>query len=432
MMCTPRQRGAYTEVQRCGSKVNGPKNAAIDYCPHCLNNGPVCGGKGHMIGGAFAPRGSDLIVETYEEGQVVNLEAEIDTNHNGYFEFHLCDLDSCGSDDLDQKCFDTNNCHKLERVPHKDCENPNVDTAYECGPIDKNYPTRWYLPCRKTGHVGVHIVGGKSGTMQYKLPKGVSCKHCVIQWYWQTANSCNPPGTVEYFSGNNMPFGTSCPGDGGASGAHNPQLRSCGVGAGEQFWSCADVMVMPATGGRPVPEIPNNSNGMGSGMDSGKDMNKNEMINNMKPNKKDGDMYEDSMNDENLIKDDSPTDDGSNGSNWFFRVDDDDDDVRKDDMMNNMNSMDKKDDGSNGSNWFFRVDDEDSDDEKENMSDNMSSMGKGNDEKYPSSEEKPSWNLPGPMTNDQKNDMMGPRGTKDGMKTWWQKYLESIGVFRWW
>lgn len=80
--------------------------------------------------------------------------------------------------------------------------------------------------------------------MKYKLPKGFSCKHCVIQWYWATANSCNPPGFAEYFEKYPMPGWGKCPGDGGAFGGRNPTMAKCGGSKfPEEFWMCADVRI---------------------------------------------------------------------------------------------------------------------------------------------------------------------------------------------
>ena len=30
--------------------------------------------------------------------------------------------------------------------------------------------------------------------MQFRLPAGVTCDHCVLQMYWVTANTCLAPG----------------------------------------------------------------------------------------------------------------------------------------------------------------------------------------------------------------------------------------------
>lgn len=284
MMCEPRQRGAYVS-QKCGSNLPEPRNPVIDHCAHCLNGGSkgtvskhlhpagwflyeplidftrtatragLCGdpkdNNDHMIGGTFVPDsyGGAPIVAHWKSGSTVDFTAEIDTNHNGYFEYYLCNLDACGTRDISGQCFMQNDCYKLMRVKHNNCENPSPKTHTECGPIDDKYPGRWYLPCRKTDHVGIHIVGGSSGTMRYQLPKGVKCDHCVVQWYWATANSCAPRGFLEYMTRMNNPFGTTCPSDGGGRGAYNAMMSECsGSRFPEEFWSCADVKIS-ATGG---------------------------------------------------------------------------------------------------------------------------------------------------------------------------------------
>lgn len=277
MMCMPRQRGAYVST-KCKPDLTTPDNPVIDYCAHCLNGGTVatvknnlpssgwyeydpisnfqksanraglCGdpkGKSdHMLGGSFMPYSNVPIVATYKAGSTVNFQVEIDTNHNGYFEFYLCNIDHCGTNDISQKCFNEGKCYRLDRVPHPSCQSKHIDSKFECGPIDKKYPGRFYVPCRKTGHVGEHIVGGKSGTMRYKLPEGVTCNHCVVQWYWATANSCAPPNFLEYFETYNDPFGSTCDGDGGAKGAYREGMTTCGgTQVPEEFWSCADVRI---------------------------------------------------------------------------------------------------------------------------------------------------------------------------------------------
>lgn len=284
-MCGPRQRASYLAGDKCGFELNpadigiegGPGAVTQDFCGHCLNAGTVatvkanlpkgkwvvydpikdfdnsyraglCGDPlgrvDHMIGGDFMTYPRVPIVAHWKTGSQVDFTAEIDTNHNGYFEYFVCNLDACKQNDISPSCFKQGHCVRLNRVKHPDCENPNVNTHYECGPIDPVYPGRWYLPCRNTGHVGVHIVGGESGTMRYQLPPGFSCKHCVVQWYWATANSCAPRGFLNYMNTFNNPFGTTCPSDGGGAGAHRDGMTECGGGSvPEEFWSCADVQI---------------------------------------------------------------------------------------------------------------------------------------------------------------------------------------------
>lgn len=291
MLCTPRQRGAYRATDRCGSSLSSPVNAVVDYCPHCLNGGSagtvgdnlppggwkaynpldpsfsaattragMCGDpkseNDHMIGGRLMPYSTVPITKTYKAGSVVEFEVEIDTNHNGFFEFFLCDLDTCTENDISPRCFQLGKCHRLTRVPNAMCENPSMDTWYDCGPIDSLYPGRWYVPCRRGQHNGVHLVGGTKGTMRYRLPAGVTCEHCVVHWYWATANSCAAPGFLNYFKINNDPFGKTCPGDGGATGGRRPGMATCdGAQVPEEFWSCADVQI--TVDGKPIGEVDN-------------------------------------------------------------------------------------------------------------------------------------------------------------------------------
>ena len=262
-MKTPRTRGAYcsNEVKPNLQLPEGCK--AIDYCPHCLNGGGVgsvrkalkgnfspyrsdnrvraglCGDalgtNDHMVGGKYVPYEKAPIVAGYEPGSAIDFEIHINTNHNGFMVFYLCDLDACGTTDLEQKCFTGGHCKKLERISISRCEKGD---KFECGPIDEMDRTRWYVPCRGGGQKDK---GGKSGTVRYQLPNNMNCKHCVVQFYWVTANSCNPVNYRPYFE--SKPFGT-CAGDGGAKGGINEVLADCGGdNFPEEFWGCADVTI---------------------------------------------------------------------------------------------------------------------------------------------------------------------------------------------
>lgn len=245
-----------------------------DDCPHCLNGGGkgavilaaknkwtpweplndklpfrhdtgLCGDpvadsvpRAHEVGGRFGPPKSLPFVATYKSGSVIEMTADITTNHNGFFEFIICDVTKCGGD-IRESCFKKGHCHLLKRVKTPECESQK---SRECGPVDPAYPGRWYVPCRKGGHVGEHFMGGKH--MRYQLPAGFNSDHAVLQWYWATANSCNPPGFIEYFERYPMPGWGKCGGDGGAIGGRNPTLSKCGGSTfPEEFWMCADVQV---------------------------------------------------------------------------------------------------------------------------------------------------------------------------------------------
>lgn len=194
--------------------------------------------RAHEVGGKYGPPASLPFVARYKPGAVVEFTADITTNHNGFFEFFICDVTKCGGD-ITEDCFKDGHCEMMKRVETPECESQE---AKECGPIDPAYPGRWYVPCRVGGHVGEHFMGGKY--MRYQLPAGFSSENAIIQWYWATANSCNPPGFVEYFEKYPLPAWGQCPGDGGAFGGRNPVLSKCGGKEfPEEFWMCADVQV---------------------------------------------------------------------------------------------------------------------------------------------------------------------------------------------
>lgn len=37
------------------------------------------------------------------------------------------------------------------------------------------------------------FTGSPTYVLRYKLPTGLSCERCVLQWWYLTANSCTPP-----------------------------------------------------------------------------------------------------------------------------------------------------------------------------------------------------------------------------------------------
>lgn len=79
--------------------------------------------------------------------------------------------------------------------------------------------------------------------MRYMLPAGVTCAHCVLQWWWVTANSCNPPGYRDRTWPTTF---AQCSGDGPGAGWWGPSLRDCGDAYPEEFWNCADVSIVSA------------------------------------------------------------------------------------------------------------------------------------------------------------------------------------------
>lgn len=179
-----------------------------DYCPHCLNGGgpwlvyasgrpgrhglcgdPWNGPKHHEAGGKYAtpPR----VAAVYRAGQTFRARVKLTANHKGRWSLRLCPVPGGGSASaerraLTQKCLDA---HLLRRADGK-------------GPFTR-------VPENRSDFV-----------VKYRLPRGLRCKRCVMQWTYETGNSCNPPG----IRGSGLP--------------------SCAVSTnGERFWNCADVSI---------------------------------------------------------------------------------------------------------------------------------------------------------------------------------------------
>mmetsp|Transcript_24412 Transcript_24412/g.44236 ORF Transcript_24412/g.44236 Transcript_24412/m.44236 type:complete len:395 (-) Transcript_24412:171-1355(-) len=205
-------------------------------CPHCGNGNGVCGD-----GGQWA-RDSDYVnfyrgsQKTYTAGSVVPVEVKITAHHKGHFEISICDRVITSAVTDAQACLDK---WILERASPEeagltDCQ-PN-DARGGCQPVDPRHPERFYLP-------------PGSGTYKWyvKVPAGLVCEVCTMQWRWWSANSCIPGSDYACFkedlraSGYNADawgLGSSCPGGG---------CDRCGCG--EEFRNCADITIQPGDGG---------------------------------------------------------------------------------------------------------------------------------------------------------------------------------------
>lgn len=205
----------------------------------------------HKVGGKYY---YEKVVARYSSGQVVDFQVNMVTPHTGYFEFYLCDLDKCKTNDIEEKCFAQGYCQQLKRVPVSVCESGSDN---RCGPIDSKYPGRWYItPCTADENFPL---GGQDGTMQYKIPN-IRCKKCVVQWYYITAFECNPPGYIEYFESKRDP---KCPRDRISSGWHDKELTSCGgKESPEEYWGCADISIGVKDENGNAASSPQNSSGL--------------------------------------------------------------------------------------------------------------------------------------------------------------------------
>ncbi|XP_013390112.1 mucin-5AC-like [Lingula anatina] len=141
---------------------------------------PYDGPRDHEAGGPYA---TGTIVRTYQSEDVIDIAVELTAAHLGYFEFRIC--------------------------PHND---PNTPASQEC--LDKHV-------LRRADDSGVRfpITGGASVyKMKYKLPSGMVCSQCVMQWKYHTGNSW----------GTDPDTGRAC----------------TGCGPQEEFINCADVAIV--------------------------------------------------------------------------------------------------------------------------------------------------------------------------------------------
>lgn len=195
-----------------------------------LKGSPAAGE--HLRGGKYYYGGT--VTRTFRVGGILRARVSIVAHHNGFLEFHVCDVAKCGGE-ISAACFRRGFCYALRRVRNKSCESR---TDPMCAPIDPKYPGRWYLPCSAGGKFDVY------DKIMYRLPRGLRCEHCVLHWFWSAANTCNPPGVREYFEGNRGPKWRPCPGQGGAIGGYTKVQRDCGGKLfPEEYYQCADIRI---------------------------------------------------------------------------------------------------------------------------------------------------------------------------------------------
>lgn len=194
----------------------------------------------HLKGGKYYNNGH--IVANFSEGQVINIGIAVVGHHNGFHQFYICDVQKCEGQDISESCFTDNHCYQLQRSKNSECDSSK---SMRCGPIDRKYPSRWYIPCSKypLDDYKADFYGGDAKTIQYSLPNGLVCEHCVLQWHWTTGNYCNPPGVLEYFTGPDKPSWGKCVGSGGAIGGYSAVQKECGERFPEEYVQCADVRV---------------------------------------------------------------------------------------------------------------------------------------------------------------------------------------------
>ncbi|KAH3799741.1 uncharacterized protein LOC127836919 isoform X1 [Dreissena polymorpha] len=164
------------------------------------------GGKCGVCGDNFAdnprpnePRGkfyTGIIVRKYDVGQLIDVAVHLTANHKGWFEFRLCKNDAVNKT-LEQACFDQ---HLLQ---------------------DNRGVKRFEIS-----------MGMENIKYSLKLPAGVTCRACVLQWRYNTGNSWGVDPVTQ---------------------------KGCiGCGPQEQFYGCSDIAIgaSDVTTGQVSPNVP--------------------------------------------------------------------------------------------------------------------------------------------------------------------------------
>lgn len=190
----------------------------LDGCPQCGNNGGpgrvssknkydwphgshgFCGDPQVEEDGKY---GAGAPVVTYKSGSIISVEIFITANHGGLHQLRLCP-----DKKLTERCFAA---HTLRRV------NGNPAGLWVHRDGGKAPGAKYSLTERHQDGMK-----GELYTVDFKLPKGVTCKHCVLQWYWTTGSSCDVPGTPTWM---------------------RTSMEPCGDVYPEEFWNCIDVQI---------------------------------------------------------------------------------------------------------------------------------------------------------------------------------------------
>jgi len=111
----------------------------------------------------------------YAPGSVLDIAVTITAHHRGHFEFRMCDSAKLSDPkEVTWACLSQN---LLKRV----------SVPGEVSPVDTNHPERYYLdPECAPGY-------NKTVYAKYQIPSNLTCERCVLQWWWVSANTCNPP-----------------------------------------------------------------------------------------------------------------------------------------------------------------------------------------------------------------------------------------------
>merc|ERR1719217_176654 len=209
------------------------------------------------------------VQRTYQAGETVEFRIGVNAHHKGHYEFRICDMALDGSKlSSAQEGQDCLNKWVVERAP-LDASCSSGNTKADCQPIDDKHPGRWYIPPpnKGTSVAGVNFNDDdvpnavtEYHVMKYKIPEGLSCTHCTLQWYWSTGNTClydkDYLGPDGYFQRNSAEFAALgwkaedwCPFCVASWATCANSCCKTGGTFGEEFWNCADIAVTGSGGG---------------------------------------------------------------------------------------------------------------------------------------------------------------------------------------
>ena len=148
--------------------------------------------RNHEAGGKYWKIGNGESSATYNQGDVIELTTVVTAYHKGRLGFRICKILGTSIQDeteqLTDECFESGTLRQAD-VPG--AQSPG-DLWYHLGPSPQNYS------------MGVPL----TYTSKYQLPDDLNCdgkqSKCVLQFYYLTGNSCNPPGEPSgYLAGGN-------------------------------------------------------------------------------------------------------------------------------------------------------------------------------------------------------------------------------------
>ena len=152
----------------------------------------------HETGGKF---GNEIISGRYLAGSTVDIEVHITANHTGFFVLKLCPVKEPG-EIASQSC--------LDQYPLEVMDSPTMVAGEEkissitTNKSSKIFSTK-HIKAKEKHKFTIPRMERKPQLFKYKvrLPQGVTCDRCVLQWTYVTASNwdhrCLGCGPQEWF-----------------------------------------------------------------------------------------------------------------------------------------------------------------------------------------------------------------------------------------